>query len=258
MILQVKNTGFDLGEDQFNIVVPGGGEGSIQACTMQYAGPDVWGQDFGGVAHRDDCDALPDALQSGCYWRFDWFRAADNPSVNWEKVICPEVLSGVSGCCRNDDPVPRKNTPLPTPTTSTPISSGSVHPVVQCGGKTYKGPTQCVGGTICTYVDENSYYCLADPASTPTTPTTTTSSSAVPTIGLPYDQCGGNGWTGLKTCRGSLCVRVDECKSTCLARFMTRGTHIPENLRPTSCRVLAIPTPGLSPKVVKHAIANDC
>ncbi|KAF1936916.1 hypothetical protein EJ02DRAFT_357981, partial [Clathrospora elynae] len=38
------------------------------------------GPDFGGVAHRDDCDALPAALQAVVYWRFDWFRAAYNPA----------------------------------------------------------------------------------------------------------------------------------------------------------------------------------
>ncbi|KAF7679082.1 endoglucanase [Alternaria burnsii] len=82
----------DLGEDQFNIAIPGGGEGAIRGCTKQYGGQDVWGEDFGGVAHRDDCEALPTALHAGCYWRFDWFGAADNPTINWEKVTCPEAL----------------------------------------------------------------------------------------------------------------------------------------------------------------------
>ncbi|OWY49327.1 hypothetical protein AA0120_g3361 [Alternaria tenuissima] len=208
MVVQVTNTGSDLGEDQFNIAIPGGGEGAIRGCTKQYGRQDVWGEDFGGVAHRDDCEALPTALQAGCYWRFDWFRAADNPTINWEKVTCPEALSSTSGCRRNDDPIPGQNTPSPTPTTSAPISSGTVQPGGQCGGRTYKGPTRCVGGTVCTYVDENSYYCLADPASTRTTLTTTTSASAMPTIGLPYDRCGGNGWTGPTTCKDSLVLTM--------------------------------------------------
>ena len=224
MVVQVTNTGSDLGEDQFNIAIPGGGEGAIRGCTKQYGGQDVWGEDFGGVAHRDDCEALPTALQAGCYWRFDWFRAADNPTINWEKVTCPEALSSTSGCRRNDDPIPGQNTPSPTPTTSAPISSGTVQPGGQCGGRTYKGPTRCVGGTVCTYVDENSYYCLADPASTRTTPTTTTSASAMPTISLPYDRCGGNGWTGPTTCKDSVCVRIDECKLPCFSSITTSST----------------------------------
>jgi hypothetical protein len=158
MIVQVTTSGNDLGDNQFNLAIPGGGEGSTQGCTKQY-GRDVWGADYGGLAHRDDCDALPAPLQAGCYWRFDWFRNADNPEVKWEKVTCPEQLSYISGCRRNDDPVPGQNTPTPTPTTSAPISSGTVQPGGQCGGKTYRGPTRCVGGTVCTFVDENSYFC---------------------------------------------------------------------------------------------------
>ncbi|OAL02976.1 hypothetical protein IQ06DRAFT_345951 [Phaeosphaeriaceae sp. SRC1lsM3a] len=192
MIVQVTTTGNDLGNDQFNLAIPGGGEGSIAGCTKQY-GADVWGADYGGVAHRDDCDALPAPLQPGCYWRFDWFRNADNP----------------------DDPVPGKPTPTPTPTTSAPISSGTVQPGGQCGGKTYRGPTRCVGGTVCTFVDENSYYCLADPASTRTTPTTTSTPSAQPTIALPWDQCGGQGWTGPTTCKDSVCIKFDQFYSQC-------------------------------------------
>ena len=30
MVVQVTNTGSDLGEDQFNIAIPGGGEGAIR------------------------------------------------------------------------------------------------------------------------------------------------------------------------------------------------------------------------------------
>lgn len=155
MIVQVTTTGNDLGSDQFNLAIPGGGEGSTAGCTKQY-GADVWGADFGGVAHRDDCDALPAPLQPGCYWRFDWFRNADNPSVSWEKVSCPEQLSYMSNCRRVDDPVAGKPTPTPTPTASAPISSGTVQPGGQCGGKTYRGPTRCVGGTVrmskCTHI----------------------------------------------------------------------------------------------------------
>jgi hypothetical protein len=36
MIVQVTTTGNDLGSDQFNLAIPGGGEGSTQGCTKQY------------------------------------------------------------------------------------------------------------------------------------------------------------------------------------------------------------------------------
>jgi hypothetical protein len=211
MIVQVTNTGNDLGNDQFDLAIPGGGEGNTQGCTKQY-GRDVWGADYGGVSHREECDALPPALQGGCYWRFDWFRSADNPTINWEKVQCPEQLSYISGCRRNDDPPPGRNTPSPSPTTSAPISQGTVAPGGQCGGRNYKGPTKCSSGYQCTFLDENSYYCLVDSASTRTTPTTTTTPSAAPTIGQLWDQCGGRSFNGPRLCKDSVCVYIDECK----------------------------------------------
>lgn len=122
------------------------------SCSKQYGGTDVWGATYGGVAHRDECALLPAPLQGGCFWRFDWFRNADNPSVNWEKVTCPEQLSYVSSCRRADDPVPGEE--KPTPTTSAPLASGTVSQGGQCGGKRYVGPTVCTPGTVCTFVDD--------------------------------------------------------------------------------------------------------
>ncbi|KAF2472962.1 uncharacterized protein BDR25DRAFT_219561 [Lindgomyces ingoldianus] len=213
MVVQVVNTGSDLGNDQFDLAIPGGGQGNLQGCTKEFGGTtDLWGASYGGVAHREDCNALPDPLKAGCYWRFDWFRNTDNPTVSWEKVTCPEALSYVSGCRRNDDPVPGKVTP--TPTKSAPIESGTVAQGSQCGGATYKGPTVCVSGTVCTYVDENHYYCLPDPASTRSTPTVT-SSTPIPTIAQVWDQCGGNGWPGPYRCKDSQCVKFDDFYSQC-------------------------------------------
>lgn len=184
----------------------------ITRCSKQFGRSDIWGATYGGISHRDECNAFPDPLKAGCYWRFDWFRNADNPTVTWEKTSCPEALSIGSNCRRNDDPVPGKNTP--TPTRSAPISSGTVVQGGQCGGRRYTGPTVCVGGTVCTFVSEDNYYCLPDPASTRTTPTTTTH-TPLPTVAQPWDQCGGRTYTGPTRCQNSRCVYYDEWWSQC-------------------------------------------
>ncbi|KAF2789279.1 carbohydrate-binding module family 1 protein [Melanomma pulvis-pyrius CBS 109.77] len=215
MIVQVVNSGTDLGNDQFDLAIPGGGQGNTQGCSVEWGKPDIWGAPYGGVAHREDCDAFPDALKGGCYWRFDWFRNSDNPTVTWEKVTCPEALSYVSGCRRNDDPL-SGNPPTPTSTKSAPIASGTVSPGGQCGGRRYNGPTICTPGNVCTYVSDEAYYCLPDPANTRTTPTITKpTNTPMPTVGLVWDQCGGKGWTGPTRCKDSQCVYYDEYWSQC-------------------------------------------
>ena len=46
---------------------------------------------------------LPEQLQAGCYWRFDWFRGADNPAITLQRVRCPLELTSKTKCVRADD-----------------------------------------------------------------------------------------------------------------------------------------------------------
>ncbi|KAG7139744.1 putative endoglucanase type K like protein [Verticillium longisporum] len=98
------NTGADLGSNHFDLAIPGGGVGIYNACTAQYnAPPNGWGDQYGGIRSRAECDAFPEALKSGCYWRFDWFLNADNPQVNFRQVSCPAALTSRSGCVRQNN-----------------------------------------------------------------------------------------------------------------------------------------------------------
>ncbi|KAL2154255.1 hypothetical protein VTH82DRAFT_2931 [Thermothelomyces myriococcoides] len=101
MIVQASNTGGDLGQNHFDLAIPGGGVGIFNACTDQYgAPPNGWGDRYGGIHSREECDSFPEALKDGCYWRFDWFQNADNPTVSFQEVACPSELTSRSGCSR--------------------------------------------------------------------------------------------------------------------------------------------------------------
>ncbi|KAI2631277.1 glycoside hydrolase family 45 protein [Xylaria nigripes] len=104
MIVQSTNTGGDLGSNQFDILMPGGGEGLFDGCTPEF-GQALPGAQYGGVSSREECDsaAMPESLRAGCYWRFDWFMNADNPNVNYNQVACPAEILAISNCKRNDD-----------------------------------------------------------------------------------------------------------------------------------------------------------
>ncbi|KAF4976437.1 hypothetical protein FZEAL_6875, partial [Fusarium zealandicum] len=101
MVVQSTNTGGDLGENHFDIQMPGGGVGIFDGCSPQWGR--LAGAQYGGISSRSECDKYPELLKDGCHWRFDWFANADNPNFTFEQVQCPKALTDISGCKRSDD-----------------------------------------------------------------------------------------------------------------------------------------------------------
>jgi len=104
IVVQVTNTGSDVGSNQFDLQIPGGGVGIFDACTNMYGlpkGSNGWGKKYGGIDKIEDCDSFPEALQAGCRWRFEFLLGADNPKMTFVEVECPKVLTDITGCIRN-------------------------------------------------------------------------------------------------------------------------------------------------------------
>ncbi|KAJ3047732.1 hypothetical protein HK097_011253 [Rhizophlyctis rosea] len=100
-VVQILNTGGDLGQGHFDLQIPGGGVGLFNGCSSQWGAPSSgWGAQYGGISSASQCSQLPSQLQSGCNWRFNWFKNADNPSVTFRKVTCPSELTSKSGCSK--------------------------------------------------------------------------------------------------------------------------------------------------------------
>lgn len=102
MVVQSTNTGSDLGSNQFDLLMPGGGVGIYDGCKTEF-GTSLPGETYGGISSESQCSSFPTILQDGCEWRFDWFENADNPSVSFEQVQCPTAITDISGCIRDDD-----------------------------------------------------------------------------------------------------------------------------------------------------------
>jgi len=101
MIVQVTNTGgeFTGQKSYFDLHIPGGGVGIFNGCNNQWNAPwDGWGQRYGGVNSRNECNALPSQIRNGCYFRFDWMKGASNPTMTYSRVKCPQELINISGC----------------------------------------------------------------------------------------------------------------------------------------------------------------
>ena len=74
MIVQSVSTSYNVGANQFDLLIPGSGVGGYQGCAAQWGNTSTWGAQYGGVLDRDGCNVLPDKLKGGCTWRFDWFK----------------------------------------------------------------------------------------------------------------------------------------------------------------------------------------
>ena len=96
----------------------------FNACSNQFGAPgNGWGDRYGGIHSRTDCSSFPDHLKAGCFWRFDWFKGADNPDVTFKQVACPKAITQKSGCVRNNDAINQTPTGPDTVSTWTPTAS---------------------------------------------------------------------------------------------------------------------------------------
>lgn len=114
MIVQVINNG-GVAADQFDLLIPGGGVGLLNACSNKNGGNSQWGANldlgaqYGGLLAgcngdkscvQQKCQSIfagkPD-LQEGCDWFLNWFNAADNPTFTYKQVACPAAITQKSG-----------------------------------------------------------------------------------------------------------------------------------------------------------------
>jgi hypothetical protein len=102
MIVKVTNTGSDVGGNQFDLMIPGGGVGMFNACSQQWGTSDL-GAQYGGFltectgTHqqkkdcvRQECMKIPSGrAREGCLWFVDWLQVADNPKFTSQQTDCP-------------------------------------------------------------------------------------------------------------------------------------------------------------------------
>jgi hypothetical protein len=118
MIVQAINTG-NIQNNQFDLLIPGGGVGEYDACSDQW-GTSSLGEQFGGfyldcqkkngfnyaaarTCAANKCQEVlgnkPELL-AGCNFFINWFAAADNPNLVYKEVACPAAITAVSGLSR--------------------------------------------------------------------------------------------------------------------------------------------------------------
>lgn len=118
MIVQAINNG-GVDGNQFDLLVPGGGVGALDACSKQWGTTDL-GEKYGGfflkcqndnqfdyekskACAKAKCDSVfanKPELRAGCEWFTGWFGAPDNPAVLYKEVTCPDAITKNSGLKR--------------------------------------------------------------------------------------------------------------------------------------------------------------
>jgi Glycosyl hydrolase family 45 len=108
MIVQVINNG-GVQATQFDLLIPGGGVGALNACSTQWGSSVDLGTQYGGWLSecngsascvQQKCQTAfsnkPD-LMDGCTWFLNWFGASNNPDFTYQKIACPAGLTQASG-----------------------------------------------------------------------------------------------------------------------------------------------------------------
>jgi len=109
LIVMTSNMGGDVGEGQFDVLIPGGGVGAFDAFSTQI-GVTQLGERYGGLLSACEkennydftkykscltskCNIFTNAtLKEGCLFYANWFEAANNPTMIYKEVECPQYL----------------------------------------------------------------------------------------------------------------------------------------------------------------------
>lgn len=209
MIVQATNTGGDVGSNQFDLAIPGGGTGIYNACSAQISGA-VQGKQYGGLDDKSSCSSWG-PLADGCNFRFgDWFGGSDNPEMTFKPVTCPKAITDKSGCVRRGE-TPTGDSAAPASSAAASSAPASSAPASSAPAPSSSDVVSAPAGTLPAVTE----------APVPTTSASATSSGSTP---APSGQtCGAKGYdlqkpgTSYFDGSGSYAT-FDTCKALCVSK----------------------------------------
>jgi len=111
LIVMTSNMGYDVSGGQFDVLIPGGGVGAFDAFSSQIGvQKNQLGEQYGGLLSAcenennydftkykscltNKCNIFTNAtLKEGCLFYANWFEAANNPTMLYKEVNCPQYL----------------------------------------------------------------------------------------------------------------------------------------------------------------------
>ncbi|MCQ2123924.1 MAG: glycosyl hydrolase family 5 [Fibrobacter sp.] len=111
LIIMASNIGYDVRNDQFDIMIPGGGYGAFDGCSSRMGWGDQ-GERYGGLLSQceiannyayvkakncliEKCNSnfgSDKVAKEGCLFLANFLEATSNPAHTFKEVECPEVL----------------------------------------------------------------------------------------------------------------------------------------------------------------------
>jgi len=105
LIAMASNIGYDVENDHFDILIPGGGVGAFDSFSRQLGvNNSELGAQYGGLLTTcnfskscliEKCNSIfsgkPNLL-NGCLWHANWLEAVDNPTILYKEIDCPQEL----------------------------------------------------------------------------------------------------------------------------------------------------------------------
>lgn len=103
LIVMASNIGYDVSHNQFDLMIPGGGNGAFNGCSKM--GLSCAGASHGGFLttcnYSKSClinmcnkeYANNTNMRNGCLFLANWMNAANNPEVKFVQVECPSALT---------------------------------------------------------------------------------------------------------------------------------------------------------------------
>jgi Glycosyl hydrolase family 45 len=114
MVVMASNIGGDVGGNQLDLLVPGGGEGAVNSCPAQGipASNELYGGFLKKCGNASDLNARKECvrqrcntdfadskyadMKKGCLWFVDWLQTADNPKYVSKEISCPQELKSAA------------------------------------------------------------------------------------------------------------------------------------------------------------------
>jgi len=199
LIVMGSNMGGDVHAGQFDVLIPGGGVGQFDSFSGQIGvNNSVLGSQYGGILAacgnpgtisqaqsciRDGCTKAfgksgQEWLKAGCEFYADWFMGANNPTMSYKTVSCPQALvdryqKAATGGPGGTTPPATTNYTLTVNTTTGGTVSPSGNQTVASGAATTITATANSGYRFINWTSVSGSPTFANASSTPTTVTIT-------------------------------------------------------------------------------------